>query len=282
MDAVKNGGFCGKADKIYMKSVFKQLKKYLQHPAALGMDMDAPESNQIFFQIISDKPFLKQIYTQWYLDLANSLPENVTGPVLELGSGAGFMKKYIPDLITSEILDISNVDIVLDGQSLPFSDASLRAIVMLDVLHHLPKVKFFLKEAARCIKPGGVVAMIEPWYTKWSGFIYSHLHSEPFFPDADNWHFPVGGPLSAANGALPWIVFNRDRAIFQNEFPDWQILKIRLHTPFVYLLSGGLSMRSFVPGNSFGLCRKIENTLIPWMDSFAMFATIIIKKKRQV
>ncbi len=262
-----------------MKTVSERLKMCLIHPAVRNLDMDSPGSNRILSRVIQQKIFLRRIYQLWYLDLAASLPENVTGSVLELGSGAGFLKKYIPDLISSEILEVPNVDIVLDGHYLPFADASLRAIVMLDVFHHLPRVKFFLKEAARCIKPGGVIVMIEPWCTKWSRFVYAHLHHEPFFPEAKSWHFPAGGPLSSANSALPWIVFKRDRVIFQNEFPYWQVLEIEVHTPFAYLLSGGLSMRSFVPGNGFGLCRKIESRLAPWMDSLAMFATIVLKRE---
>jgi len=45
------------------------------------------------------------------------------------------------------------------------SDGSLRAIVMTDVLHHIPNVESFFAEAARCVRPGGVIVMIEPWLT---------------------------------------------------------------------------------------------------------------------
>jgi len=59
-------------------------------------------------------------------------------PVLELGAGAGFMREFIPNLITSEAFYYPEIDLVLDGQYLPIKDAGLRAIVMTNVLHHIP------------------------------------------------------------------------------------------------------------------------------------------------
>ena len=46
----------------------------------------------------------------------------------------------------------------------------------------------------------------------------------PFFPRQPIGSFPRQGPLSSANQALPWIVFERDRATFEREFPEWRIL----------------------------------------------------------
>jgi SAM-dependent methyltransferase len=258
---------------------FQKLKNILTHPLVRGLDLDDPASNLIFSRIIQENGFLRRIYEQWYAELTAALPDDDPGPVLELGSGAGFLKRYVPELITSEILPVSTVDMVLDGQQMPFADASLRGIVMLDVLHHLPKVRLFFVEAARCVKPGGVVAMIEPWNTAWGGFIYRYLHHESFSPLAADWHFPEGGPLSAANGALPWMVFERDRQIFGRDFPCWEILRIRRHTPFAYLLSGGLAMRPVVPERWFDACRKTEKLFAPWMHYLAMFATIVIHRR---
>jgi SAM-dependent methyltransferase len=262
-----------------MKFSFQKLKNIMTHPLMRDLDLDDPASNLIFYRIIRENGFLRQIYEQWYAELAAALPDDDPGPVLELGSGSGFLKRYVPGLITSEILPVSHVNMVMDGQQMPFADASLRGIVMLDVLHHLPKVRLFFGEAARCLKPGGVVAMIEPWNTAWGGFIYRYLHHEPFSPLAADWHFPEGGPLSAANGALPWIVFERDRRKFESAFPCWEITCIRLHTPFAYLLSGGLSMRSLFPEGWFDAIKRLEKLLSPVMGTFAMFATIVMKKK---
>jgi ubiquinone/menaquinone biosynthesis C-methylase UbiE len=76
--------------------------------------------------------------------------------VLELGSGGGFLKEINPRVISSEVFFCSGLDLVSDGMEMPFRDSSLASILMLDVLHHIPRPLDFLKEAARCLMPGGV------------------------------------------------------------------------------------------------------------------------------
>lgn len=257
------------------------LKSLAEHPATRGMNLDDPETTLRRSEIIEQKPFLKKLYQQCYSSLSSSLPAEVDGPVLELGSGGGFLQAYIPGLITSEILKIPGVDIILDGEKLPFKKAALRAIVMFDVFHHLPDVKSFLTVAARCVKPGGVIAMMEPWNTAWSRLIFGHLHHEPFQPEATDWSLTGGGPLSRANQALPWIVFKRDGLEFEKRYPQWQLREIKPDYPFSYLLSGGLGYRSFMPGFLFGFWRSVESGFKPWMHHWAMFAKIVLLRSQQ-
>jgi len=123
-----------------------------------------------------------------------------------------------------------------------------------------------------------VIIMLEPWVTAWSRIIYGRLHPEPFLPEESSWEFPPSGPLSGANGALPWMIFERDRDKFQREFPRLKIRGIFLAMPFRYLLSGGVSMVSLSPGWTFGIWRLLESLLQPWMRRLAMFARIELVK----
>jgi hypothetical protein len=104
------------------------------------------------------------------------------------------------------------------------------------------------------------------------------LHHEPFRPEALTWEFPTTGPLSGANGALPWLIFARDQAQFEQEFPAWQVEVIKPIMPFCYLLSGGVSLRGLLPDWSFGFCRSLENSLRPWWGELAMFAQIVLRR----
>lgn len=250
------------------------LKSLLAHPLTRGADLDDPKTTALRRRIVREKKFLRRIYEEWYSIIARSLPAG-GAPVLELGSGAGFMDEFVPGLITSEIFHCPGVRIVLDGQRLPFADASLRAIVMTDVMHHLPNVRAFFTEATRCIRVGGAISMIEPWVSGWSKLIYRKLHHEPFLPAAQQWEFPATGPLSGANGALPWIVFVRDRQIFQREFPHWRIESIRPMMPLRYLVSGGVSMRSLMPSFTFPIWRAVDSALTPIAP---MFAHIVLRR----
>jgi len=251
------------------------LMELFAHPLTRGQDIDAPRCTELRRTIIQNKTFLRQVYCNWYESVNMLIPPG-EDPILELGSGSGFIKDYIPNLITSDIFEVEGIDVVLDGQNLPFKEDSLQGIVMVDVLHHMPNVKSFFAESMICIKPGGVIVMVEPWVTLWSALIYRYLHHEPYQPETKQWDFEGGRPLSQANLALPWVIFNHDRKEFERQFPKWRIKQVTLHSPFCYLLSGGVSLRSLLPGCLFQTCHQIENMLTPWMESLAMFATIAL------
>ena len=271
-------GFWIRSPKVVVQQVITTIKKLLAHPDTHDLSIDDPRTTERRRGIIQSNRFLWQIYDEWYRLIASSIPSGA-GSVLELGSGAGFLSRYIPDLITSEVFPCSEAKLVLDGRQLPFSAASLKAIVMVDVLHHIPDSRAFLAEASRCVRPGGSILMIEPWVSAWSRLIYTHLHHEPFQPGAKDWQFPDTGPLSGANGALPWIIFRRDRSEFESGFPELAIRVVRPFMPFRYLVSGGVSMRQLMPAAAFGVWRQMESWLGRWPDHWSMFAFIQLERR---
>lgn len=258
----------------------RQLRHILAYPATEGLDLDDPSLTEQRKVILYEKKFLRNIYQDWYQEILRHIPEGL-GSVIELGSGAGFLDSFYPGLIKSEIFWLPNNHLVLDGCSLPFANRQLKAIVMTDVLHHIPQPRQFFTEACRCLRDGGTVVMVEPWFTAWSGWVYRRLHHEPFNPTAESWEFPSSGPLSGANGALPWILFERDREQFCKEFPALTIEIKQTSIPFRYLVSGGVSMRSLTPVWSYGLWKTIENWLTPWMDHLGMFALVVLRYSQQ-
>ncbi len=260
-----------------MGRVISLLKTVLSEPLTRGLDIDDPLTTALRQRIVKRKKFLYRIYDEWYTLIAATLPP-APGAVLELGSGSGFLGEFIPGLITSDIMPCPGVRVMLDGLQLPFADGSLRGIVMTDVLHHLPDQRRVFREAARCVRPGGVVSMVEPWVTPWSRFIHAMLHAEPFEPQSAEWGFPPKGPLSGANGALPWILFRRDVQQFHQEFPQWRVEAARPFMPFRYIVSGGVTMRGFMPHVTFGAWRRFEGLLHPLRDQLAIFAHITLRR----
>lgn len=253
------------------------LRRLLAHPLTADLDLDDPATTQLRRQIIASKPFLRSIYDEWYSLLAAALPPP-PGAVLELGSGAGYCSQFIPDAITSEVFPYPGVQMVVNAANLPFPPDSLRAIVMTNVLHHLPDVRAFFREASRCLRPGGKVLMIEPWITSWSRFVYTRFHHEPLDVSTPDWTFPQSGPLSGANGALPWILFDRDRAKFAVQFPQLSIEFVRPFLPFRYLVSGGVGLRSLMPGFTHSAWAALERALRSRMHQLGMFAFIALRK----
>jgi len=237
------------------------------------LGLDDPATTELRLNIIQAKSFLRKIYDDWYRVIQSRIPTG-NGRVLELGSGAGYLRRFVPEAIRSEVFFSRNVDLVADARSLPFATRSLKSIVMTDVFHHIPDVSAFFREAARCLRPKGRIIMVEPWVTSWSKWVFGNLHHEPFLPTAERWEIPSEGPLSGANGALPWIVLMRDRSRFHEQFPTFLINEIRPMMPFKYLVSGGVSLRSLMPGVSYVLWEWLEHALAPWNHKLAMFAFI--------
>jgi len=252
-------------------------RRLLAHPLTASLSLDNPATTELRNQIIASKPFLKCVYDEWYSTLAKEVPEGKE-QVLELGSGAGYLERFIPGLISSEIFHCSRAKVVADAQQIPFADGSLRAIVMTDVLHHMPHAERFFAEASRCLCKGGKILMIEPWVTPWSQWVYTRLHHEPFRPEAEDWSFASTGPLSGSNSAIPWIVFVRDRRKFESLFPELAIERIRPFMPFRYLVSGGVGMRSLMPGFTHFAWAGLESMLESQMPRFAMFAFVSLRR----
>jgi SAM-dependent methyltransferase len=239
-------------------------------PAATALD--GPERYDELRALIERKPALRAFYSEIYAKYRACLercPKD--GDAVELGSGGGFTREALPGVITSDVVAYSGVDRVIDATEMPFADSSLRAIFMLNVFHHVPDVAAFLREAARCLKPGGRVLLVDQHVGWISGPILKYAHHEPFDSRAGDWRFETTGPLSGANGALTWIVFKRDRERFLRENPALELVRYEPHSPLRYWLAGGLKSWSLLPGPLFGLATAFDHALaraVPPLGSF--------------
>ncbi len=240
-------------------------------------DLDDPATTLLHAEIVQKKKFLKKLYIDFYKEFGKGISEPEKKVLVELGSGGGFIKEVIEGVITSDILELPNVDRVFSALDMPFEDSSVDAFFMFDVLHHIAEPRGFFKEAIRCLKPAGKIVMIEPANTLWARFIYKNFHHELFDPQAQ-WGLQESGPVSHGNGAMPWIIFSRDRRTFEKEFPRLRIVRIRNHTPLRYLLSGGLTLRQLVPSFTYPLIKAIEYILSAINNLLGMFQTIELEK----
>jgi SAM-dependent methyltransferase len=241
-------------------------------------DLDSISTSLLHADIIKKKKFLRRLYVDFYRSLIEPLHLNDKNSlIIELGSGGGFLKEIYPGVVTSDIKKMPMIDRQFSATDMPFEDGSVDAFVGQNILHHINDMPTFLWEMNRCLKANGQAIFIEPANTHWGRFVYQHFHHEMFEPNA-GWTFEQTGPLSGGNGALPWIVFCRDRERFIKEFPSLQITSVTAHTPFRYLLSGGVSMKQLVPNFLYGTISLLERLLGPLNNGLGMFITIQIKK----
>jgi len=255
-----------------------KIVQWLRLPEVRGVkNLDDPAVTLLHGEIIQRKAFLKRIYIEFYQQFAKAVPDPRGKVLVELGSGGGFIKEIISNVITSDILELPNVDKVFSAVEMPFERDSVDAFFMIDVLHHIAEPRAFFAEALRCLKVAGKVVMIEPANTFFSRCIYKNFHHEAFDTEAD-WRLDEGGPVSHGNGALPWIIFSRDRKVFEEEFPSLRIMRIRNHTPLRYLLSGGLTLRQLLPSFTYPAVKAMECILSPLNGLLGMFQTVEIEK----
>lgn len=246
---------------------------------ASAVVLDSPERIREIREIIDRKPSLKYFYREIYRRYADCLKRcPAKGLALELGSGGGFAGERVPELITSDILPYEGMDLAADGTMLPFRDGSLRFVCMTNVFHHIPDVELFFRETQRCLVPGGRILIVDQHPGLISRPLLKYLHHEPFVHDAAEWRFVTTGPLSGANGALPWLVFVRDREKFARLFPRLGIVGYSPRTPLGYWLAGGLKRWNLLPRRVIGTVERLDRLLLRCSSSFASFADIEIVK----
>ncbi len=243
----------------------------------IDFDLDDPNASLAHRDIILKKPFLKKLYTDWYLIFIIKSKEIKNGKYLEIGSGGGFLKDVFPEVITSDILTLPNVDLIFTAEEIPFKENELASIVMLNVFHHIPKPHLFLKEAQRTLIKGGKIIMTEPANSSLARFIYKRFHHEPFDEKGQR-EIKAGNPLSNSNQALPYIYFERDLDLFKKDFPSLKINSIKYHSPFSYIISGGVSRSAMLPFFMYNFVKGIEWLFSPFYKQIGLFCSIEIEK----
>ena len=240
--------------------------------------IDSVETTIKHRETIQAKRFLHEIYSEHYRFFLRERESTPPGVTLELGSGGGFIRDFIPDAVTSDVVALPGCSLVCSAEAFPFSNSTLSTILMINVFHHIQDVTLFFKESIRCLKPAGKIIMVEPAHTFLSRFIYRNFHHEPFEPQQVDWKLPPGGRLSSANDALPWIVFERDRNRFEQLFPALRITKLQHFMPFRYILSGGVSKPQLLPSWTYPAVQLCEKILTPLNSRIALFMKVVLQR----
>jgi SAM-dependent methyltransferase len=228
---------------------------------------------------IRGKSALEALYREVYAKYAACVARcPAGGGILEIGSGAGFAAEVVPELMTSDVLRYADLHLVLDARRLPFASGTLRAILMFNAFHHIDDVAALLGECERALMPGGRVLIVDQHPGVICGPILRYLHHEPFRPEA-GWTFESTGPLSGANGALCWIVFQRDRATFAQRFPGLGLERYQPHTPLRYWLSGGLKPWTLLPRPLYGAASAVDRLLVAaWPDTGSFVDVELVRR----
>lgn len=234
-------------------------------------------------RIWEGKPVLSRVYAVWFDALLASLPPRPR--VVEVGAGPGFLSGHararVPGLpwVATDVLETPWNDVVADGLRLPFRARAFDAVVGLDLVHHLARPAAFFAEAARVLRPGGRIAVIEPWVSPLSYPVYRWLHQEGCTLGLDPWD-PFG--REATDGKDP---FQGDAAVL------WRLvratgparwLELGFEPPrvtrlngFAYLLSLGFREASLLPAGAAGALINADRALTPLSRYLGMRALAV-------
>jgi len=229
-------------------------------------------------RVWSEKPALRVLYADYHSRLMAACPE---GPVLDIGGGTAHIKQARSDVLSVDILPFPGIDAVCDAHCLAFPDRQFAGLVMIDVFHHLERPIEFLKEAARVLRPRGVLAMIEPGMSPVAYPFYRYLHQEPVDMSID--------PLSSvpatsqrdpfdANQAIPTLLFNAaNRPRLSELVPELTVRYVDWLSLFAFPLSGGFKPWCLIPSQLAATVVKFEDTLpiaIRRFFGFRIFAAL--------
>jgi SAM-dependent methyltransferase len=225
------------------------------------------------------KPVLRLVYDDFYDRIAAACRPGLT---IEIGGGIGNLKRRLTDVVATDVQSAPWLDCVADAQRLPFVDGCAANIVMVDVLHHLEFPVVFFREAARVLRPGGRVLMVEPAITWGSSLFYRLFHHEPVRTSADVLKDGSPDPRRdpyESNQAIPTLLVTRDRDRFHRVFPTLRMASVQWLSLAAYPLSGGFQPWSLVGEGVARRLLRIERALEPVLGRFTAFRMLLVVEK---
>jgi len=259
------------------------LRRWLLDPRVRSLDPDSTDFSVAHRRVLMSKPLVQGLFRSFY-QRCRALDERYfsgSGIRVEIGSGAGFIAETYADVVTSDVKLLPFVQLVCRGERMPFRDGSVRALYAINTFHHIPSPGAFFSELDRVLHPGGGAVLIEPYFGPVARRLFAGLHaSETFDMAATRWEAPAeAGPFSQANQALSWVVFVRDRARFEREFPRIEIVADEPHTHLRYLLSGGVNFRQLLPSVAEPLIVGAERVLSPFNRLLALQHSVVLRRR---
>jgi SAM-dependent methyltransferase len=227
---------------------------------------------------------LRSCYRDWYGLVRANLPTR--GPWIEIGSGPGFARQFIPDLLLTDIVQAPWHDRQVTAESLPFDASSVGALVLFDVLHHVAAPSTFFAEADRVLRPGGRIVLVEPYVSPLSRAVYGLFHEEPLIVGVDPLApAPIGSdevkdPF-VSNQAIPTLLFCRDRGRgFARAFPNLVVTRLHRMAGLAYPATGGLGRKPLLPFLPWKALDFVEGLLPEVVFRLIGFRILVVIEKR--
>jgi SAM-dependent methyltransferase len=229
------------------------------------------------------KPLLRAIYGRFYELVRRNLAP-VPGSIVELGSGIGAIKEYIPNCITTDIFANPWIDRIENAYALKFDVGTVSNLILVDVFHHLKFPGTALQEFLRVVVDEGRVILLEPGMGALGKFIYARFHHEALgLRKPISWCAPAGfnphrAGYYAAQGNASRIFLKRE---FLVELRPWRVIHALQLPEFAYVASGGYSKPQLYPEFMLPWIRMVERVFSRWPDLSATRLLVVLEKRKQ-
>ncbi len=225
------------------------------------------------------KPLLREVYAHFYRLIRDRLPRERKGAVIEIGSGMGNIKEWIPECLTTDLFPNPWLDRVESVYRLSCADGSASAFVLFDVFHHLRHPGAALAEMRRALEKGGRVILIEPDMGALGRFIFGRFHHEPLgLGETIEWDAPAGwNPEQhgyyAAQGNASRIFADGELC---EKLAGWSVVEVKRMPAFSYIGSGGFRGPQVYPRVLLPVVRAVENVfgLMPRLFSTRLLVVL--------
>jgi SAM-dependent methyltransferase len=229
------------------------------------------------------KPALRAIYRGFYQQIAAATTQAVSGQTVELGSGMGNIKQFLPHCVTTDIFNNTWLDRVESAYGLSFPDSSIANLILFDVFHHLEFAGKAFDEAARVVVPGGRMIIFDQDMGLVARWICRAFHHEPVGMGRPiGWKAPAG--FSAANSAYYAATGNAYRCFVQGELSEqwaakWKLIECRRISSLAWLACGGFRGKQFYPDGALPLVQAMDRLLSRFPSIFSARLLVVLERR---
>jgi SAM-dependent methyltransferase len=210
------------------------------------------------------KPVLRAIYDEFYSLITGELTPLAGKKTVEIGSGVGNLKRFLPDCICTDVFDNPWIDRVENAYRLSFRDGEVANLILFDVWHHLEFPVAALQEFYRTLAPGGRLVIFEPCISLLGWIVYGIFH-----PESVGWFRKINLSRQAVDPEqLSYYAAqgNAGRFFQQKKYrrhlSGFSVRKIMKIPAIAYVLSGGYSRKQLFSDRQYARIKKIESLLL--------------------
>jgi len=227
------------------------------------------------------KPILHAIYRAFYGEIARHVRRDLSGAVVELGSGLSNLKTVLPDCVCTDIFPHPWLDQVENAYTLSFGANTVSNLILFDVFHHLAYPGTALQEFQRVLTPQGRVLVFEPAVSLLGLLVYGLLHHEPLglFQPITWFAPPQFAPATAAYYAAQGNasrIFGSAR--YRALLADWKIVAFQRFAAISYVASGGYRKPQLYPDAFLPVMQQIDR-LAAWFPSLCATRLLVVLEK---